>query len=96
MDLTNNQKLCLKCMECCKVIGFIVPMSIGAAHFYKVRGWKIKINKNGSYALVYKEEVCPQLTDKGCKIYDTRPLACQLFDGRKDPVKIVNCLWGRD
>ena len=92
-SLTRSE-LCLKCMECCKVIAVraaINPDFGPTTEFYEARGCSIV--KTSSLPMVLIPYPCPHLTDIGCDIYKTRPLACRAYDGRKDPVMAYVCLW---
>ena len=59
--------------------------------FYNTRGCRI-ITTDG-LPLVVIPIACPYLSDAGCVIYDHRPLACQMYDGRRDVIMRHTCLW---
>ncbi len=59
--------------------------------FYKVREIEIFLDKgNGLFYLTIPHR-CPQLTPHGCAIYEDRPMACRVYDGRLDGS--VDCKW---
>jgi len=92
--ILTRSELCLRCMECCKMIAVpaaINPDFASTAEFYEARGCSIV--KTFSLPLVLIPYPCPHLTDIGCNIYKTRPLVCRVYDGRKDPVMRYTCLW---
>jgi len=92
--MTDKEKLCLQCFECCKQI--YIPLAIrfldtDTKAFYKARGFEIRFYEVQPYLI--GKIVCPQLTPKGCKIYSKRPLHCRIYDGRKDLFYPEKCLW---
>lgn len=96
--LTEDQKqrLCLVCKRCCKQIGIptaLSPNDPDSISFYQERGYTAFIMDG--IVMLMKEEDCPHLTDKGCDIYEIRPLRCREFDGREmdSPLKPLTCLW---
>jgi len=100
IDISRKQELCLRCMECCKVIGIpsiYNPEYDQMIHFYTIRGCSIK--KGGldnSVAIVVVPYPCPELSPLGCKSYEDRPLWCRLYDGKIDPVVRDKCLWNKE
>lgn len=97
-DLTTatKQRLCLSCMECCKIVAVraaINPENELTRSFYSARGCRILPTDH--LPLVIIPFPCPNLTDTGCSIYGKRPLACQMYDGRNDPIMKHICLWGK-
>lgn len=94
---TRKQELCLKCMECCKVLAFPALYCMNNRNFtqfYYNRGCSIIATE--SLPVVIVESTCPHLTDNGCTIYDSRPKWCREYDGRLDPVMRHVCLWGKE
>jgi hypothetical protein len=67
-----------------------VPIRI---EFYQARKIKLihSIEKGETWAII--PHICPQLTEKGCRLYPKHPTNCQLFDGRKHPASSRECLW---
>jgi len=101
--MDEKQKLCLKCLKCCKIL--LVPItkempyglhrffSPKAQEFWGTRRCRMYIDAKADRPWLVVNFPCPHLTDKGCGIYDTRPLACRDYDGRKDPYLAKVCLW---
>jgi Fe-S-cluster containining protein len=90
----KKSELCLKCMECCKVVMFrarLDPDNERTREFAHARGCSFLKMPDGP--LVVIPFPCPNLTTEGCKIYEHRPVACQTFDGRKDPLVGDKCKW---
>ena len=83
--------LCLQCLECCQKFRLPVNKFITQRDrdLYKARGFELA-RIHGVQFLVFPH-ICPQLTPEGCKIYDTRPDACKMYNGLRDPV--VDCKW---
>ena len=95
-DISSEEKskLCLQCLECCKWLG--VPTSLNLnfppnREFYATRG--ARFSEFGKDQMVVVQSTCQHLTPTGCAIYETRPLACRFYDGRKDPIVADRCLW---
>ena len=92
---TKQERLCIKCQACCKLIA--IPMkqpSAAAMKFYRTKGCRLAYNSYKVLCLVVPS-ICPQLTKDGCKIYDNRPEDCRVYDGRKDPLLKSVCLWDK-
>lgn len=90
--MTEKEKLCLKCMACCKIT--VAPLvfpsdSKGAEAFYRARGYETG-ERRGQLCLILQIP-CAQLTAFGCKMYNDRPKWCRQYDGRTDP--FIDCLW---
>ena len=95
LNSTKKKKLCLQCMECCKV--FYVPTVLNKyeeKEFYELRGCQVKRYQN--HAIVIVPLPCPHLTPQGCDIYDQRPQVCKDYDGTKDPFMKDKCLWDEE
>jgi len=95
MNEAKKERLCLQCMECCKI--FAVPVRAVDIHpdsiaFYEARGCKLATLSGGRIGVVIPIS-CPHLTPEGCDIYKDRPLDCRLYDGSKDPLMKDKCLW---
>lgn len=71
----------------------INPENARTRHFYETRGCKIMPTDQLPYIVI--PYPCPHLTEKGCAIYDKRPIACRNYDGRRDPIMHYTCLWGK-
>lgn len=95
--LTEKQKLCLKCGQCCKkmVIPLIQPViSNKIEEFYKARGFEIIKYKGMNF--VKFDFTCPHLQkDNKCDMYENRPDACKSHKGSSDPFLKDECLWNR-
>lgn len=100
--LTNDQKqsLCLKCRYCRKIIS--APIFQGKdlpslyAEFFAARKLATIYDDVSGLHLVVVPHVCAQLTDTGCGIYEKRPDACRVFDGRTNAATKDRCLWRED
>lgn len=101
MTLTKEQKqeLCCQCGECCKwVVFYIVKPDLPsvAEEWFKARG--ITVLKKGQRRWTIKAHSwCNNLVQLGdgtykCDIYDSRPHACKVYDGRLAGDEI-NCKW---
>lgn len=95
--LTEKRKsdLCLRCLECCKVLLFRVQADKLTVEFYETRGFKIYRPAPGLHFVEVPYE-CQHLTGFGCKIYPERPEVCRIYDGRKHPVMKTKCLWAKE
>jgi Fe-S-cluster containining protein len=93
-DTELKSILCRKCMKCCMSIGFpFYKPGVGVIEFYKTRGAKI-YRENRDIYLIVIENKCPHLDLlRGCDIYETRPIACREFDGRRSNSIKEECLW---
>ena len=89
---TKND-LCLECLECCKKLKIPVGrfLDFNARDFYNAREIDIIFSPNEEMLMFVLPHTCPKLTPEGCSIYEDRPLACRVYDGRTDPV--VDCKW---
>ena len=56
----------------------------------------MQLDVSNNALVVSFPHICPHLTERGCNIYDNRPLACKLFDGRKHIVSNDFCEWGKN
>ena len=99
--MDEKQRLCLECMECCKVTG--IPLGYVSddrlkewREFYETRDARIILDLRYSsicYLMVLPIR-CKYLDDeKGCTIYPKRPMTCRLFDGLEDPIVGHKCKW---
>jgi len=90
----KKSELCMSCLECCKWIIFTVPYSVNAFQYYMARGCRVMDVGRSRYIQVLVPSICPQLNEIfGCAIYENRPEACRLYDGRKDPFLKDICKW---
>ncbi len=91
--LTEKRKseLCLKCLECCKILLFKVERNHLTIEFYKARGFKMHTVDN--FSMVEIPSPCIYLTAFGCSIYPARPEACREYDGSTHPIMKEKCLW---
>ncbi len=91
-----KQQLCISCRRCCKSVGmYLDPENYIAsneevAKFYAARGFEI-YDHNGLLLLIHPILPCPNLTEKGCRIYSKRPTICREYDGVEDLGE--ECLW---
>lgn len=95
-DIPIKQRLCISCRRCCKSIGIYVDPGVYAAsqkdlvRFYRARGFKI-YKRDHLLLFIHNDFPCPNLTQKGCKIYRKRPNVCRNYSGIEDFGK--DCLW---
>jgi Fe-S-cluster containining protein len=95
MELTKAEtKICIKCRRCCKVMTFRIPLEAfddaylkNCKEYYMARGCELFVD--AGHLVVVVPSICRHLNRKGCKIYDTRPELCRLYDGRAD--KYIIC-----
>ena len=96
LDNKKKERLCLQCMECCKILAVPIPwkehVTPEAIAFYLTRGCWFAPISGGRRGLVIPFQ-CPHLTPEGCDIYENRPLACKEYDGTRDPLMSDKCLW---
>jgi Fe-S-cluster containining protein len=95
--LTEKRKseLCLQCLECCKVLLFIMDFNVMVAKFYTTHGCTIhKVGEQQMYIEVPR--MCQHLTAFGCSIYPVRPEACRLYDGGTHAIIKTRCLWNKE
>jgi Fe-S-cluster containining protein len=93
LDETKKSKLCLQCMECCKILAVpIEHISPDTIEFYVARGCWLAPLSGGRRGVVIPFP-CLHLTPEGCDIYSSRPYACEVYDGTKDPLMSDKCLW---
>ena len=79
-------------MECCKQIKIpVLDPNPQAVEFYQARGFTIHYEYPTCFIVI--DIKCPHLTNKGCDIYDSRPIICREYDGRLDPFVADRCKW---
>ncbi len=94
--LSTKQQLCISCRRCCKSVGMYldpenyIASNEDVAKFYAARGFEI-YEHNGLLLLIHPNLPCPNLADKGCRIYEKRPIICREYDGVEDLGS--ECLW---
>lgn len=91
----KRQELCLSCLECCKwiEISTTYPDTVEIREFFTVRGWKVVTR--GKVLHIYTYHPCPHLTDRGCDMYETRPIVCRMYNGLADnQILEYTCKWG--
>ncbi|HTZ19005.1 MAG TPA: YkgJ family cysteine cluster protein [Dissulfurispiraceae bacterium] len=94
--LPIKQQLCIACRRCCKSVGMYldpenyVTANEDVAEFYAVRGFEI-YEHEGFLLLIHPDLPCPNLTEKGCRIYSRRPVICKKYSGLDDLGD--ECLW---
>lgn len=104
-EMENNskqaQKICVQCQKCCNYVTFTITFYSESERqdlieFYSARGFLIIDNKDSISVVI--ESKCPQLTIYGCRDYNSRPIACRIYDGRKDPISVIRnmCQLPRD
>jgi Fe-S-cluster containining protein len=97
-ELPIKQQMCLACRRCCQSIGMFLDPAVyvspkkDVAQFYKARGFDV-VEQGPLLLLVHQNFPCPNLTEKGCKIYKKRPNICKGYSGIEDFGK--KCLWSK-
>ncbi|KKN27452.1 hypothetical protein LCGC14_0864680 [marine sediment metagenome] len=93
-DLTPEleAELCRKCQFCCRFMLNTKKMDGQKLEF--LTAWGIMLITDGGRVGTLLPHACQQITDEGCKIYETRPFVCKGFKGG-DEVKMWRpfCLW---
>lgn len=95
--VSDSEKKCLSCLECCMWIGFIVTVenTEEMLQLYRMRNHEIvRVEEKTIYMLVPSR--CQYLSMNGCKIYHERPQICRRYDGRFDPLLKHKCKLGED
>jgi len=78
-NLTDQQKTCIKCAECCEYVEFPVTMlNVEVIDYFMNRGNQFYINEAG-VTMFRLYDPCVHLKDGLCDIYDTRPTTCRSF-----------------
>ena len=80
LEITDQQKKCMACRECCEYVEYPVTMlSAEVIEYFHFRGERMYLNpKNGVLSIrVYKP--CQHLGPDGCMIYGARPGTCRVF-----------------
>jgi len=86
----DKSAICVSCQECCKWMTFTlnaVYQFKEIKEYYEAHGCRVIVNKKigqGRVSIMVPH-VCPNLTEKGCAIYQRRPQFCRDYDGRDDP-----------
>jgi Fe-S-cluster containining protein len=95
-ELSVKQQLCITCRRCCKSLGmyldpenYVSPKE-DVAGFYAARGFEV-YEHGELFLLIHPDFPCPNLTEKGCKIYNKRPNICKEYSGIEDLGE--ECLW---
>ena len=76
---TPQQEKCIACQDCCEYVE--IPSSMmnkNILEFYLTRGTKFYIDPSGLFMFRFNDP-CQHLTEEGCDIYDTRPVACSSY-----------------
>ena len=82
---------CLSCPDiCCGLkgeCGLRLSPAEFAAHF-EAHSQSLRVRRDGKVVILATKEglVCPNLGDKGCRIYDRRPIDCRLYPYQMVPV----------
>ena len=89
-------EICIACQACCKVLYFpinVPAVGLEGLKLYATRGVDLRTINGLTVAVV--EQRCRHLTNNGCSVYEFRPHACMVFDGRVDPFLGGMCKWPR-
>jgi len=87
----EKQKICMECQACCKYIGYLCGPTPQEANFLAAWGYELTpVAGTGKLtATIYHP--CQHITDKGCDIYDTRPIFCREYYACDDPALAHLC-----
>lgn len=79
--LTDTQKECIKCQECCRINLIPINPDSRILHLYYIKGVPLVYHGESRYWSVYLDSPCPHLTPDGCGIYDDpkKPEICSTF-----------------
>jgi Fe-S-cluster containining protein len=87
------------CSKCC--IETYMPLSLATIARLRELGYKVNefvVQRGGERRLRNREGKCFFLTDKGCKVYEDRPMGCRfyplVFDLDRDVVVDPECAHG--
>lgn len=86
MPRSEAQKLCLQCRKCCAEVQIDTAYENDdreAKEFYRRRGFKVMHGPDG-YLTFELALPCPELTDRGCRVYRRRPKVCREYSGEAD------------
>ncbi len=83
MNNKQRQQICILCQKCCHHLAFPV-MDATYLKFYKTRGENTVFSELTQTYSILIERSCQHITKQGCKIYDSRPLACRGYDCQYD------------
>ncbi|MEW5746444.1 MAG: YkgJ family cysteine cluster protein [Nitrospirota bacterium] len=95
--VSEKQKLCISCRKCCEAVGiYIDPENYietkrELARFYRARGFHVTTEDGLLYLTI--DFPCPNLTKRGCAIYERRPRICKTYSGLDDFRE--HCLWSK-
>ena len=92
----TKSELCIQCQECCKILRIAIPIQESTEYketvkYYSEHGCITKNTKNST--VIEIPHKCQHLTDKGCNVYDKRPLMCRIYDGSIDELMKDRCMW---
>jgi len=78
--MTDQQRKCLECRQCCEYLQVPVTMlSMEVIDFFLFRGEQMFINSNNGVLTLRIYKPCQYLTENGCSIYENRPEICRNF-----------------
>ena len=91
--------ICLNCLECCHWLSIqtnmkdIHPQMESYKFHVEARGMLVtKLKGRGIFFSMQHD--CPHfVSEKGCSIYEKRPLSCRHYDGRMDFLMKDVCRW---
>ena len=89
--MTTDDNPCLTCPDTCCALkgecGLRLSQAEFAAHFQE-HTQDLHVRSAGKLVIIATREgrVCPNLGDKGCRIYDERPIDCRLYPYQMLPV----------
>lgn len=96
--MTPEQKYCIKCQLCCKRVYvsskyWLPGFSEAEENAHKVKeyfqalGFKVVEDESKETYGLWLNYHCPQLTHRGCKIYNKRPRICREFNGNPNDME---------
>ena len=91
--LTQEQKneLCLSCQWCCRNILMRVP-AIDEPFMQFYHAWGVHLEMFDGLLFAVLPHKCQHITEKGCGIYDKRPVVCRGANG-SDEITKMRCQW---
>jgi Fe-S-cluster containining protein len=89
--LPEDVNPCLSCPDICCALKGECGLRLSQAEFdthFKVHMQNLLVRREGQLVIISTKEglVCPNLGDKGCRIYIDRPIDCRLYPYQMMPV----------
>lgn len=78
-DLTDKQKKCMACRECCEYVEVPYTMfNYDTMEYFLNRGTQFWIATNGAVQVRFHEP-CVHISEAGCDMYEDRPTTCRTY-----------------